>query len=261
MVHDLLSNTTAALFVAITGGLLLGRIKLAGLSLGASGVIFAALLLGHLGYSIPAGVGPLGAVVFIYCVGLRAGPGFFRGFVRQGRKMAMLAALVILLAAATAAIVARLMHLPVDLAAGMFAGALTSTPGLAAALERLPANSDAPVAYGVSYVIGLLAVVVFVQLLPRLLRQDLEQLGRSPEAEDQAESQIVHRLVEVANPAITGKKLGDLLIIGESSCQVARVLRGNRLVPITSDLTLQGGEHLLLVGKEARLATLIPLLG
>ena len=261
MVHDLLSNTTAALFVAITGGLLLGRIKLAGLSLGASGVIFAALLLGHLGYSIPAGVGPLGAVVFIYCVGLRAGPGFFRGFARQGRKMAMLAALVILLAAATAAIVARFVHLPVDLAAGMFAGALTSTPGLAAALERLPADSDAPVAYGVSYIIGLLAVVVFVQLLPRLLRQDLEQLGQSPEGEDQAESQIVRRLVEVANPAVTGKKLGDLLIIGESSCQVARVLRGNRLVPITSDLTLQGGEHLLLIGKEARLAALIPLLG
>ena len=179
MVETLLGNSTFALFAVITAGLLLGRVKIAGLTLGSSGVIFTGLLLGHLGYQIPAAVGPIGVVVFIYCVGLRAGPGFFRGFARQGRKMAALAALVISLAAAATAIIAWIMRLPADLAAGMFAGALTSTPGLAAALERLPVSSDAPVAYGVSYIIGLLAVVLFVQLLPRLLGQDLEKLGRS----------------------------------------------------------------------------------
>jgi len=261
LVGTLLGNSTVALLVVITGGLLLGRVKIAGLSLGTSGVIFSALLLGYLGYGIPAGVGSLGLVVFIYCVGLRAGPGFFRGFARQGRDMARLAALVILLAAAAAVITARIVRLPADLAAGMFAGALTSTPGLAAALERLPEGSDAPVGYGISYIIGLLAVVVFTQLLPRLLRQDLERLGRSYQEKDQARSLISRRLVEVANPAVIGKKLSDLRIISESNCQIPRVLRGNRLVPVASDLTLQAGEHVLLVGKEAHLPALVQLLG
>lgn len=92
MLDTLLSNDVVALCGVITAGLLLGRVTLAGLSLGSSGVIFAALALGRLGYDIPAGAGALGLVLFVYCVGIRAGPSFFRGFVRQGRSLAKLAA-------------------------------------------------------------------------------------------------------------------------------------------------------------------------
>ncbi|MFH1573991.1 MAG: TrkA C-terminal domain-containing protein [Acidobacteriota bacterium] len=257
----LLNNTLVALFAVVTLGLLLGRVQVLGLSLGSSGVIFTALLLGHLGYRIPEGVGILGLAVFVYCVGLRAGPSFFRGFARQGKDMARLAAVLIALAAGVTWVVATIVEIPVDLAAGMFAGCLTSTPGLAAALERLPQGSDAPVAYGIAYVVGLVGVVLFVQLLPRLLREDLEQLGKSLSDADQAGSQIARQLVEVANPAVVGRKLSDLRIISESNCQIPRILRGTRLVPITSDFTLEAGEHVLLVGKEARLPAIVQLLG
>ncbi|MBM3790469.1 MAG: transporter [Acidobacteria bacterium] len=257
----LLNNTLVALFAVVTLGLLLGRVQVLGLSLGSSGVIFTALFLGHLGYRIPEGVGILGLAVFVYCVGLRAGPSFFRGFARQGKDMARLAAVLIALAAGVTWVVATIAEIPVDLAAGMFAGCLTSTPGLAAALERLPPGSDAPVAYGIAYVVGLVGVVLFVQLLPRLLREDLERLSKSLADADQAGSQIARQLVEVANPAVVGRKLSDLRIISESNCQIPRILRGTRLVPITSDFTLEAGEHVLLVGREARLPVIVQLLG
>ncbi|MCP5109656.1 MAG: hypothetical protein GY953_02350, partial [bacterium] len=90
MIETLLANEVLALFAVIATGLLVGRVRVAGLTLGSSGVIFTALAFGHLGVRVPGGVGALGLVLFVYCVGLRAGPSFFRIFVRQGRVLARL---------------------------------------------------------------------------------------------------------------------------------------------------------------------------
>ena len=78
MLETLFDNRILALFLVITTGLLLGRVRFLGLTLGSSGVIFSALIFGHLGYDIPDGVGTMGLVIFVYVVGLRAGPTFFR---------------------------------------------------------------------------------------------------------------------------------------------------------------------------------------
>jgi len=257
----LLQNEVLALFAVIATGLLLGRVKIAGISLGSSGVIFTALAFGHFGVTIPAGVGSLGLVLFVYCVGLRAGPAFFRSFVQQGRLIALLSAILILVGAATAWGMASLLGVPADLAAGIFAGALTSTPGLAAATENLPADSLAPVGYGLAYPFGVVGVVLFVQLLPRLLRTDLAKLGKELAAKDDPGRKIVRVLVEVMNPAVIGKRLSDLEMIAESNCQVPRVLQGNRLVPVPSDFILEAGQHVLVVGREFRVPTIVGLLG
>ncbi len=261
MLHTLLSNDLLALFAVVATGLLLGRVQVAGLSLGSSGVIFAALAFGHFGYHIPAGIGALGLVLFVYCVGLRAGPTFFRTFVRQGRSLAKLAVVLIVVGASATFLVARLVGIPVDLAAGIFAGALTSTPGLAAALERLPQNSQAAVGYGIAYPFGVIGVVLFVQLLPRLLRVDLNQLGRQLQEENDPGRKIVRVLVEVMNPAVIGRRLVDLEFIAESNCQVPRCLVGDRLVPVPADFTLEAGQHVLVVGREFRVPTVVSLLG
>ena len=120
------------LFMVIASGLLLGRVRLLGLTLGSSGVIFSALAAGYLGYGIPGGVGTVGLVLFAYGIGITAGPGFFRAFRQQGKKLAILAFGLVVVAAIVTWVVATLLGIPADLAAGLFAGALTSTPGLAA---------------------------------------------------------------------------------------------------------------------------------
>jgi putative transport protein len=241
------------LFLSIALGLILGRLKLVGLSLGSSGVLFVALLFGHLGYTVPPGLGDLGLVLFVYCVGITAGPSFFRAFVRQGRDLAKLVGVLVVVGAGTSWLAAVWLGLPRDLVVGLFAGSMTSTPALAAAMERLPAGSDVAVGYGIAYPFGVVGVVLFVQVLPRILGVDLLAMARDLGAREAGGRKIVRALVEVINPAVIGRHLRDLEFIAENNCQIPRQLKGDRLVPVDADL--------LLVGREFRAERLIPLLG
>ncbi len=261
MLTFLLGNKLLCLIVVVTAGLLLGRVRLAGLSLGSSGVIFTALAMGHFGYAVPDGIGVLGLTVFVYCIGISAGPRFFRVFQRDGRALAIICVVLISAAASGAWGLSVAMSIPADLAAGVFAGALTSTPGLAAAMEALPQGSQAAVGYGIAYPFGVITVVLFVQLLPRLLRVDLSVLGAQLQSQEDQGRRIVRVLVEVCNPAILGRELSDLNAIPESNCQVARILDENRLVPVPANLVLAAGQRLLLIAREYRLPPVIDLLG
>ncbi len=256
-----MDNQILVLFAVIATGLLLGRVRFAGLSLGTSGVIFSALIAGYFGYGISGGVGTMGLVLFAYGIGITAGPGFFRAFRQQGKRLAALAFALVSVAAVVTWLVAWLLEIPPDLAAGMFAGALTSTPGLAAVMESLPAGNQAAVGYGIAYAFGVLGVVLFVQLLPRILSVDLDELGKSLSSAEQNRRQIRRALVEVLNPAVIGKRVVDLDMVSESNCQLTRVLVGDRLVPVSKDYTIQEGDHLWLIGRAFRLPPVIALLG
>lgn len=256
---ELFSHPLVPLLAVVTAGLLLGRLHLGGMSLGSSGVIFTALAAGHFGYSIPATAGQLGLVLFVYCVGLAAGPGFFRTFVRKGRAFALLAAILVASGALAAAVAALALDLPPDLAAGMFAGALTSTPGLAAALEAAPAGSAA-VAYGLAYPLGLVGIVLFVQLTPRILGTPLDALAAESALANRGDD-IVQQLVEVLNPGVEGRRVSSLEPIAEANCQIARELVGDRLRPIPKDFALRVGQHVLLVARARNLDQAIAFLG
>lgn len=261
MLTSLLANKLFTLFTVITLGLALGRLHLAGLSLGSSGVIFVALAFGHWGHQLPANIGELGLVLFVYCVGLSAGPGFFRTFVHQGKTLALLSATLIAVGGATTWFLASVLSIPRDLTVGLFAGALTSTPALAVALEALPAGVQTAVGYGIAYPFGVVGLVLFVQLLPRLLRQDLDALARRLGSQQDTSGTIVHVLVEVMNPAVVGKQLDELEFLPAANVQVSRVLHGNRLVPLSANFTLAAGQHILVVGQASRLPAVINLFG
>jgi len=181
--HNLfLNQPLVVLFALIATGLLLGGARVKGINLGSSGVLFTALLAGHLGYSIPAGVGTLGLVLFVYCVGIGAGDRFFASLVREGAALAKLAMLIVVLGAAMTWAGATLLDIPAGLATGIFAGALTSTPALAAATEGMAARGGADavgIGYGIAYPFGVIGVVLFVQVLPRILKTDLDPIADS----------------------------------------------------------------------------------
>ncbi len=215
----LLDQPLIVLFALIASGLLLGNAKVKGIGLGSSGVLFAALLAGHLGYSIPAGTGKLGLVLFVYCVGIGAGDRFFAALVREGKALAKLAILIVLLGATTTWIGATLLDIPAGLAAGIFAGALTSTPALAAATEGMAAygGGDAvSIGYGIAYPFGVIGVVLFVQLLPRLLHLDLHQaatgLPHTSPSKPPDETADVACLLSLAVGLTLGTLLGSLPI-------------------------------------------------
>lgn len=202
---------------------------------------------------------PYGAVQ-MDCVGISAGPSFFRVFARRGKRLALLGLVLVVIGSMVCLAMTRLLGIPVDLAVGVFAGAMTSTPALAAAMEALPHSSELAVGYGLAYPFGVVGVVLFVQLLPRLLRIDLGRLSRTAEADDDGE-RVTHLLVEVQNPGVVGRELDELDFIAKEGCLVSRVLVGHQLVPVSPDHRLEQGQHLLLVGCEADLHLVVEALG
>lgn len=152
-------------------GYMLGRIKINGLSLGTSGILLVALVFGHFGLLAPE-VKNIGLACFVTAVGIIAGPTFFENFKKGAFRYIILGIITISIGVLTCVGIIKMTGISVALALGLLNGALTSTPGLAAAIEAT-GDSMASVGYGIAYPFGVLGVVLFVQLLPRLLKTDV----------------------------------------------------------------------------------------
>lgn len=261
--HQLLiDQPLVALFAIVASGLLLGNITIKGVNLGSSGVLFTALLAGHLGCSIPGGVGTLGLVLFVYCVGIGAGGRFFASVAREGATLAKLALVIVATGGLITWAGASLLDLPADLATGIFAGALTSTPALAAATEGLKdASSGVSIGYGIAYPFGVIGVVLFVQVLPRILKHDLEAIASRHDSDENAEERVKNVLVEVTNQNLYGKNIADSGIANFNACQVSRIYKDDHLVPLSYDDSFSEGQLLLLVGRGKEIGIAIDYLG
>jgi len=132
---ELFSNIYFSFFLIVTLGFMLGRIKIKGISLDVSAVIFIALVFGHYGVIIPNDFQQIGLVLFIFTIGIQAGPGFFSSFKKQGKDLAILASVLIIVAGLTTIAVVKLFNIDSNVGIGLLTGALTSTPGLAAAID------------------------------------------------------------------------------------------------------------------------------
>jgi len=240
----------------IVSGIGLGRLKLKGVGLGTSGVLFTALLFGHLHGAFPGSVaglpeivGSIGIVFFVYSVGLQAGPRFFKTFRAHGRHFVLLGLCMQLSAVLVAFVVAMVLGLRPAVAAGMFAGALTSTPGLAAAIDVLK-DPEVSVAYGLVYPFSVAVVVVFVQLLPRLIRLDMKAASEAAERVWKGPS-IAATWFEVRNPNCAGRTIADLGFPGISGAILSRLKRGDAFYPVMPDTRLELGDAVKAAGSAS----------
>ena len=167
-------NTFAVIFMILSMGYLLGRISVRGISLGTSGVLLVALVMGHYNFAVPGVVRNMGLVCFVTAVGVIAGPVFFENFKQKAVAYMVLGFLTITLGAALCVFCIKVFGTPKALCIGLLNGALTSIPGLAAALEAT-GDPIASVGYGIAYPFGVLGVVLFVQVLPKLLGTNMAE--------------------------------------------------------------------------------------
>nr|MBQ4318568.1 YidE/YbjL duplication [Clostridia bacterium] len=177
-------------------GYLVGGISIKGVSLGTAGVLLVALLFGVFASYVPSFdigettinlfnadlkskfslVSSLGTAMFVTAVGLIAGPKFFRTFNRKSLAYIVMG-IAVIASGALVAVVCVLLdpNLSADMAVGILTGALTSTPGLSAAKEVATDADAATAGYGIAYLYGVLGVVLFVQLVPRIMRVNMEE--------------------------------------------------------------------------------------
>jgi len=166
------ANNLMLIFTILVLGYALGRITICGLDLGTAGVLLVALVFGHFGVVIPDIVGDLGLICFVTAVGYIAGPKFFRNIKANAKSYILIGLVTILSGALVCTAVIKLFNVPTDICVGLMSGALTSTPGLAAAKEA--AGVNAAVGYGIAYPFGVVGVVLFVQLIPKILKTDMD---------------------------------------------------------------------------------------
>lgn len=247
MLMSLLGDPLFLLFFILLIGSFVGQFSYKGLNLGASGVLLVAMVFGHFGYEISSTVQNLGLSLFIVAVGLQAGPRFFRMMKSSGFVFGIIGLITVLIATVTTVVVAKLFQIPPALSIGIMTGALTSTPGLAAALE---ATNDplASVGYGIAYPFGVIAVVLFVQLFPRLLKvdivKDLKRTVGPVRHKGSPQSMILH----VENEEMHKKTLKELGLSKNSSVVISRVIRGDRSFLGRNDTVLLKGDEIIAVG-------------
>lgn len=186
-VADLLNgNYILLLFVVLALGLCLGKLRLGSVQLGNSiGVLVVSLLLGQQHFSINTDALNLGFMLFIFCVGVEAGPNFFSIFFRDGKNYLMLALVMVGSALLIALGLGKLFGWDIGLTAGMLAGSMTSTPVLVGAGDTLrhsgiastqlsSALDNLSLGYALTYLIGLVSLIVGARYLPKLQHQDLQ---------------------------------------------------------------------------------------
>jgi len=165
------------IFIIATLGYMLGSIKVFGLNFGTSGVILVALIFGHFGFEAPAIVKDLGLALFVGSVGLIAGPIFFAGFKKQALAYMVISVVIVGTGALATFLSTKFLNIPPVLGLGIMCGAMTSTPGLGAAIDATGSNL-ASVGYGVAYPFGVVGAVLFVQLVPIIGKYNIDDENR-----------------------------------------------------------------------------------
>lgn len=174
MIEFIQNNTILAIFLIAALGYLLGSIKIKGISLGTAGILIVALIFGHFGIVAPSIIQSLGLICFVTAVGFIAGPKFFDNFKGNAVGYIVVGIVIIAVGALTCLSIILISGIGADLGLGLMAGALTTTPGLAAAIEAT--GSDiVSVGYGIAYPFGVISVVLFVQLMPIILKVNIKE--------------------------------------------------------------------------------------
>lgn len=261
MLTDLLNSSYFALFLIVALGFMLGRIKIKGLSLDVSAVIFIALLFGHFGVVIPKELGNFGLVLFIFTIGIQAGPGFFDSFRSKGKTLILITLLIVGSAALTAVGLKYAFGIDTPSIVGLVAGALTSTPGLAVAIDSTQ-SPLASIAYGIAYPFGVIGVILFVKLLPRILHVDLAQEARKLEKERRGEyPELSTCIFRVTNPVIFGRSLAQINARAMTGAVISRLKHDGQISIPTAQTVLHEGDYLQAVGSEEALNQLATLVG
>lgn len=258
---ELLTNTYFSFFLIVTLGFLLGRIKIKGVSLDVSAVIFIALVFGHFGVIIPADFQQIGLVLFIFTIGIQAGPGFFSSFKKQGKGLAIIASTLIIVAGLTTIGVVALFDIDSNVGIGLLTGALTSTPGLAAAID-ITKSPMASIGYGVAYPFGVIGVILFVSFLPRFMNKKISKAEEEFENEIKSEFPEIHNAnFIVENENVFGKSIGELRIRFMTKAVVSRVMHQGVPTSPSPKTLLHKGDIIKAVGDNDALNRIKLLIG
>lgn len=263
MLELLRENALLLLFLVAGIGYLVGQVRIGSFSLGVAAVLFVGLGFGALSpeLKLPEFVYLFGLVLFVYTIALASGPGFFATLGKRGWRYNALVLGVLAFAAVLVLAVGDLVGLSAPLRAGLFAGSLTNTPALAAALEALKgrgadeAAQALPVAaYAVAYPVGVIGMLLAFYLAWSLW-------GRKGEVEEEGTPSLVSRTLEVTQPTVVGQTVEQLTRAHRWNVVFGRMQRGGVQQLITAQTELALGDRVGVVGAAQEVERVAAALG
>ncbi|MDB6175655.1 MAG: hypothetical protein JWL59_4966 [Chthoniobacteraceae bacterium] len=249
-------------------GLAIGQITIRGVRLGVAGVLFAGILFGHLGLTIPLEtlgfIRDFGLILFVYTIGIQVGPGFLTSLRRQGLPLNLLAASVVLCGAVLTIASSRLFHIDIAAAVGIYAGATTNTPSLGAAQEALklmsgfdPAQAGlSALGYAAAYPFGIIGIILAMIIVRRISRIDLCKEAEAFALEQERGSEPLQRMsIRVGNPNLSGLKLHEIPSRETLGIVISRIkyLGEEEVSGTNASTVLHEGDLLLAVGTAHHL--------
>jgi putative transport protein len=273
LLHD---NQALLFFVVLGFGYLLGKIKIKSFEFGpVAGVLFVGLVFGHYGYGENLPVQSIGFMMFIFSVGLQAGPRFFSVLMQDGLRYFILALVVAVSGFAIATVTAQIFSLEPGSSAGVLAGALTTTPTLAAAEDAIRSGTILPpegfskemmlnnimTGYAITYLFGLIGLILLIRLIPIVTKVNLVDEAKALAGEDMASSnnqmadlgKIVTRAFLVQKEDLVGITFEALQKAGTGLVTAHKVKRGEEFIPVNEETSLQIGDKVSFVGAQNKL--------
>ncbi len=254
------AHSVLILSLVIAFGIMLAKIKVAGVSLGITWILFVGIVFGHFNMTLNEHLlhfmKEFGLILFVYSIGLQVGPGFFSAFKKGGLTLNLLAMLVVFLGVVITIILHFVTGTPITTMVGILSGAVTNTPGLGAAQQ---ANSDlngidAPeiaLGYAVAYPLGVVGIILSLIALKYILRINT----KTEEAEAERGLGHIQELTvrpisfEIRNEAIDGKKIKDIRPLMNRDFVISRVQYhdGQETELANSDTVLHLNDKILVI--------------
>ena len=257
--------------LVIAAGIVLGKIKIKGISLGVTWILFAGIAFSHFGMRVDGEVlhifKEFGLILFVYSIGMQVGPGFFSSFKKGGVRLNMLAAGIVLLGVVTTYVIYLVTDVPIATMVGIMSGAVTNTPGLGAAQQANmdltgADNPDIATGYAVAYplaVIGIILTIVVLRYMFRVnLAQEEEKATGSEENKDAARQLSLH----MTNPSLAGMRVGDIHDLINRNYVISRIRCADGSVRmVNADTVLHMGDDILVITSPSAVPAITAFIG
>ena len=226
------------LAIAIAAGIQLGKVKIFGVSLGVTFVLFVGIVLGHFGLTIPAEIlhffREFGLILFVFSVGMQVGSGFFESFKKGGVTLNILACSVILLGAAVTVCIHFVTGVPMSTMVGIMSGAVTNTPGLGAAQQTFNdtfghGGETIAQGYAVAYPLGVIGIILSIMFIRYAFRVNFDKERKQlSEAEHELHNGATPISLIVKNPAVFSRSIGEIsALLSSNEFVISRIWYNN----------------------------------
>ena len=244
-----IGHSILLLSIVIALGIQLGKIKIFGISLGITLVLFVGIVMGHFGFTMNPEIlhffKEFGLILFVYSVGMQVGPGFFSSFKQGGVTLNMLACGIVFLGVVTALVIHYVTGVPIPTMVGILSGAVTNTPGLGAAQQAYTdmfgvADPTIALGYAVAYPLGVIGIILALIVIRYAFRVNFEKETEQLNSEDSSHNNEAKPIsLIVKNPAIFGKTVAEISSLIERDFVVSRVWRNdNKQIEMASAQTV-----------------------